>query len=209
MKTQKTFAVLGALGFLVAAGAATAAGPGPAGGTNYYSHTNYYAYSNYYQNHYLYTNGTGEGWYTNMARWSNAPVPQQFKNRNGVMAPAPGPRVEPPGPRPGGPLTPTDVQALVRQFQQSREAFMTQQRTLEQQMSGAAEQDRQRLRDQLKEQMEQWKQQQARLREQLQDQCDRLGDQLRDHTRLMDRVSNPGTPPGGAGAQNGAGVRGR
>jgi hypothetical protein len=209
MKTQKTLAVLGALGFLVAAGAATAAGPGPGGGTNYYSHTNYYAYSNYYQNHYLYTNGTGEGWYTNMARWSNAPVPQQFKNRHGVVAPTPGPRVEPPGPRPGGPLTPADVQALVRRFQQDREAFMIRQRSLEQQMSSAAEQDRVRLRDQLKEQMEQWKQQQARLREQLQDQCDRLGDQLRDHTRLMDRVSNPGTPPGGAGAQNGAGVRGR
>jgi hypothetical protein len=192
------------IGIVAVAGTATAAGPGPGGGTNDYA----YAYSNYYQNHYFYTNGTGDGWYTNMARWSNAPVSRKFTNRNRVMAPEAGPRAEPPGPRPNGPVTPADVQALVQQFERDREAFMTQQRTLERQMQGAGEQERQQLRDQLRDQMELWKQQQARLREQLQDQCDRLAEQLRDHTRLMDRVSNPGTPPAGGGG-NGTGPRGR
>lgn len=210
MKTKKSLTLVGVMGLLVGAGTATASDPSPSNsgpyGTNY---INRYSYSNYYQNHYYYTNGTGEGWYTNMARWSNAPVPQGFTNQNRILAPVSGPKVEPPGPRPNGPLTPADVQALVRQFQQDREAFMTQQRTLEQQMSSASEQERQRLRQQLKEQMELWQQQQARLREQLQEQCDRLGEQLRDHTRLMNRVANPASTPSGTGSQNGTGPRGR
>lgn len=211
MKTYETLALVGTLGMLVSAGAATAAGPGPGpgGGTNSFGYTNLYAYSNYYHNHYAYTNSVGSGWYTNMARWSNAPVPRAFTNQYRVMAPPDGKQVTPPGPRPNGPLTPADVEALVRQFQQDREAFMTQQRALEQQMSGATEQERQRLRQQLKDQMEQWKEQQARLREQLQAQCDRLGEQLRDHTRLMDRVGNRGTPPSGSSGQTGSGPRGR
>lgn len=207
MKTKKTIALLGVVGMLAVAGSATAAGPGPGGATDRYSISNYYAYSNYY--HYAYSNCTEQGWYTNMARWSNAPAPRQLKHQNRVVAPAPGPRLEPAGPRPNGPLTPADVEALVQQFQQNREAYMTRQRALAQQMSGSAEQDRQRLRDQLKDQMEQYKQQQAQVREQLRDQCDRLGDQLREHSRLLERVSNPNTTPGGPGGQNGTGPRGR
>jgi len=208
MKPKKSLTFLGAIGVVVIAGAAaaSAAGPGPGNGSNDSTNTTQHAYSTNYQNHYLDPNGAGAGWYTNMARWSNAPVPQAFTNRHSVVAPSSGPRVDPPGPRPHGPLTPADVEGLVRQFQKDREAFMTRQRTIEQQMSSAGEQERQRLRDQLKEQMEQWKQQQARLREQLAEQCARLGEQLRDHTRLMDRVSNPGTGSGGSGT---GGPRGR
>ncbi len=207
MKTTQMIALIGTIG--IVAGTAMAAGPGPGGDGAGLSYSNSYAYSNYYNYHYAYSNSTDRGWYTNMARWSNAPAPKQVRTQQRVQAPATGPRVEPPGPRPNGPLTPADVQALVQQFQQTREAFMTQQRALEQQVSTAAEQDRQRLRDQLKEQMEQYKQQQAQLREQLRDQCDRLGEQLRDHSRLMERVSNPNTTPGGPAGQNGAGPRGR
>ena len=209
MKKHENIALLGLAGMLVGAGSATAAGPGPGGETNHFNHTNYAAYSNLYENHYLYTNGTDAGWHTNLARWSNAPAPRQLRTQNRVIAPASGPRAQPPGPRPNGPLTPADVQTLIQQFQKDREAFLGRQRALEQQISGAAEQDRQRLRDQLKEQMEQWKQQQARLREQLQEQCARMAEQLRDHSRLMERVSNPGTPTGGPGGQNGGGPRGR
>ncbi len=202
---HKSLALMGAIGFVVAASSATAAGPGPFG-TNDCTTTNYYAYSNYYQNHYLYTNGTG--WYTNMARWSNAPAPGNYQNRHQTVSQQGGPAVTPPGPRPnaGGTPTPADVQALVQQFQQDRDAFMVKQRALEQQLSGASEQDRLQIRDQLKDQMEQWKQQQTRVHEQLQDQCDRLRDQLRDHTRLMDRISNPGT---GSGGTDGNRPRGR
>lgn len=210
MKKMKTIpTLLGAAALLAVASSAWAADPPNGGEPKDYNWYNNYYWNYYYQNHYADGDGTGENWYRNMNRWADAPVKKQVQNQNRVVAPAPGPQAEPPGPRPNGPLTPADVQALVQQFQQAREAFMNQQRTLEQQMQTAGEQERQRLRDQLCDQMEEWKQQQARLREQLQDQCDRLAQQLRDHTRLMERVSNPGTPPSGSDGQNGSGPRGR
>lgn len=165
--------------------------------------TNGYQYGgdSQYSNHWAYTNSGGEGgyWWTNMSRWSNAPVPRAFTNQHSVVAPKSGAGVEPPGPRPGGPITPADVQALVQQFQQDRQAFMARQKALETQMKGLPEQERQKIREQLKEQMEQWKQQQARLREQLQAQCDRLAEQLRDHNRILNRVANPDASSGGSG----------
>lgn|GEM_PF-1990915 len=162
-----------------------------------------------YQNHWSTSTGdpaTEGEWWKNTSRFSNGPVPKKVDTRQQVVPPQTGARVEPPGPRPGGPITPADVQAMVRQFQQDREAFMAQQRVLEQQMKGASEQERQRLRQQLKTQMEQWKQQQARLREQLREQCDRMAEQLRDHQRLVNRVGAPGSSSGETG---GTGPRGR
>ena len=189
MKTLRGLALafLGAVGLLVPSGSARAAGPGPGDGPG-----------GGYTNHY--GDSSGSGWFTNMARWSNSPAPRAFTNQYQTVAPKPGQRSEPPGPRPGGPLTPADVQALVQQFQQDRQAFMAKQQALEQQMQGLSEQERQRLRAQLKDQMEEWKQQQARLRERLRDQCDRLAEQLRDHSRLINRVGDQGTSPGGSGS---------
>jgi len=193
MKTKQMRALGGAIGLAVWAATARAAGPGPAvGGQGGY--TNHHGDAN------------NAGWFTNLARWSNAPVPLTFSNQHQVVSLKPGPDREPPGPRPAGPLTPADVRALVQQFQQDRQAFMAGQQALEAQMKGLPEQDRQRLRGQLKDQMEQWKQQQARLREQLRLQCERMAEQLRDHSRLLDRVANPATAPGGPG---GTGPRGR
>ena len=193
MKTGKRLVGWEAIGLILLAGSAWAAGPGPGGG-NPGGYTNHYGDSN------------SVGWFTNMTRWSNSPAPPAFTNRQQVVAPKSGSGPAAPGPRPAGPLTPADVQALVAQFQQDRQAFMAQQQALEAQMKGVPEQERQRLRGQLKDQMEQWKQQQARLREQLRAQCERMAEQLRDHSRLIDRVANPSTPPGGSG---GTGPRGR
>lgn len=207
MSTKKNLGFAAALAILVGVYSATAAGtggPGPGGPGGNTNDTNsghfYYNSTNYYQNHYLSTNGAG--WFTNMAQWSNAPVPNTVANRHQVLPLSQRTRQN-------GPLTPADVQVLVQQFQQDREAFMQQWRALEQQMSSATEQNRQKIREQLKEQMEQWKQQQAQVREQLQAQADRMREQLRDHSRLVDRVSNPGTTSGGSSDQNGTGPRGR
>lgn len=200
MKTITGYRWLASLGLLLAAQAVLAQQQGAGSETGAASQ---------YQSHW--TTSTGhpaqEGeWWKNTTRFSNGPVPKKVENPQQVVPRQAGARVEPPGPRPGGPITPADVQELVRKFQQDREAFMAQQRVLEQQMKGAPEQERQRLREQLKTQMEQWKQQQSRMREQLREQCDRMAEQLRDHNRLVNRAGNAG---GTSGQTGGTGPRGR
>lgn len=194
MNINKSFSLLGALVLLVVAGSAFAQGSG--NGTNDYSYNHYYSYSN----HWFFTNSGSGPWYSDLSRWTNTAPPRAWTNHNRVVGPGKGLGQ-------GGAPTPADVRALVQQFQQDRENFMTQRRSLEQQMVSASEQQREQIRDQLRDQMDQWKSQQARVREQLKDQADRLRDQLRDHTRLMDQVSNPGTSTGGSGQP--AGPRGR
>ena len=105
--------------------------------------------------------------------------------------------------------TPTqaEVQAMVKQFQQDRDRFVTQRRELQQQLATATDLQRLQIRDQLRDQLDQFKRDQTRTRDQLKDQADRLCDQLRDHTRLMDQVSKPATASGGSGQA--AGARGR
>jgi len=189
MKTNSMLALWRAIGLLLLGLGVQAAGPGPGGGgqggsTNRFNDPNQF------------------GWFTNLARWSNAPVPLDVTNRQTIVAALPGAGHTPPGPRPNGPITPADVQALVRQFQQDRQAFMEQQQALEAKMKGLPEEDRQKLRAQLKDKKEQGKQQQAQLREQLRVQCERMAEQLRDHSRLIDRVANPTGPPGAGGGSN-------
>ena len=106
-----------------------------------------------------------------------------------------------------GTPTPVEVQAMVRQFQQDRDRFVTQRRELQQQLATATDLQRLQIRDQLRDQLDQFKRDQTRTRDQLKDQADRLCDQLRDHTRLMDPVSKPATASGGSGQA--AGARGR
>ena len=192
MKWKASIALLVGIGLMALANSSWAAGPEPGNGS-----------PEGYQNHHA--KPDAPNWFKNTEQWSKSPVPQQVKNQRGVVPPDGEKRPEPPGPRPEGPLTPADVQALVRQFQQDREAFMAKRKALEQEMKGLAEQDRQRLREQLKEQMDQWKQQQSRLREQLREQCERMQEQLRDHSRLIERAGNRGASPG----QPGSGPRGR
>jgi len=187
MKANANLTLLGALVLSVFAVAAWAANPEPGDGSPG-GDTSHYGQSDDPQ------------WFMNTAQWSNSPVPRAVTSQSGVVAPSPGPRAEPPGPRPSGPLTPADVQGLVRQFQQDREAFMAKRQALEQEMKGLAEKDRQRLREQLRDQMDQWKQQQTRLREQLRAQCDRMTEQLREHSRVIERSGNAtGGSSGGAG----------
>jgi gas vesicle protein len=184
MNIKKSPHLLGAFATLLVAGSAFAQGSG--NGTNNYDYSHNYSYSN----HWNFTNSGPGPWYSDMSRWTNATRARVWTNHNRVVGPGQGLRA-------GGPPTPADVQAMVQQFQQDRESFMAQRRTLERKMASASEQERQQIRDQLRDQLDQWKQDQARVRDQLRDQADRLRDQLRDHTRLMDQVSNPGTSPGG------------
>lgn len=192
MNIKKSLCLLAALAAVLAAGPAF--GQGSGNGTNVCTGTNDYYYNhNYtYSNHWFFTNSAPGPWYSDMSRWTNVSPPRAWTNHTRVVGPGNGLGH-------GGPPTPADVQALVQQFQQDRDAFMTQRRTLEQQMASASEQERQRIRDQLRDQLDQWKRQQARTRDQLQDQADRLREQLRDHTRLMDQISSPGTSGSGAG----------
>lgn len=135
---------------------------------------------------------------TNPNSGHNNPGPDGGSGQNPTTPPGSGARDNPPpGPRPERPLTPADVQALVKQFEQDRQAFMAKQQAIEEQMLSLPEQERRGLRAQLKNEMEKWKQQQARLREQLRMQCDRMTEQLRNHSRLIDRVGNEGTSQGG------------
>ena len=196
MNIKKSLYLLGAFAGLVVAGSAFAQGPG--NGTNVCTGTNDYLYNNNYSysNHWYFTNSGPGPWYSDMSRWTNMAPPRVWTNHSRVVSSGKGLGQ-------GGAPTPADVQALVKQFQQDREGFMAQRRTLEQQMAGASEQDRQQIRDQLRDQLDQWKEQQAQLRDQLRDQADRLRDQLRDHTRLMDRVSNPGASAAGSGQAGG------
>lgn len=207
MKIKKSFGLLAALFVAVAAGSAWAQGTGTGGGTGSggggtggdggtgdCTDPNNYSYA--YYNHWLHEY-TGQGpWYSDMSHWSDTAPAAEWKNQNRVVA-----RGE--GLGQGGSDKPADVQGLAKQFQSDREAFMKQQREMEQKMATATDQERLQIREQLREQMEQWKQQQARVREQLQEQCDRLREQLRDQSRLMDRVSNPGTSSGGSGQPGG------
>lgn len=196
MNIKKSLYLLGAFAALVVAGSAFAQNPGI--GTNVCTGTNDYYYNhNYsYSNHWYFTNSGSGPWYSDMSRWTNGTRTRAWTNYNRVVAPGKGLAQ-------GGPPTPADVQALVQQFQQDRESFMAQRRTLEQQMASASEQERQRIRDQLRDQLDQWKQDQARMRDQLRDQADRLRDQLRDHTRLLNQASNPGNSQGGSGQPTG------
>ncbi|MHC1769130.1 MAG: hypothetical protein AB9869_33415 [Verrucomicrobiia bacterium] len=134
---------------------------------------------------------------TNPNSGPNNPAPGGGSDQNPTTPPGSGTKDTPPGPRPERPLTPADVQALVKRFEQDRQAFMAKQQAIEQQMLSLPEQERHRLRAQLKNEMEKWKQQQAGLREQLRMQCDRMAEQLRNHSRLIDRVGNEGSSPGG------------
>lgn len=194
MKTRISLALLTGIGLMAFAPTSWAADTDPGNGA-----------PGGYQNHHA--NPDDPNWFRNTEQWSKSPVPQQVQNQRGVVPPEGEKRADPPGPRPPGPLTPADVEGLVRQFQQDREAFMAKRKALEQQMKGLAEQDRQRLREQLKDQMDQWKQQQSRLREQLREQCERMQEQLRDHSRLVERAGNRGGSPGQGGG--GGGPRGR
>jgi gas vesicle protein len=190
MNIKKSLYLLGAFAAPLVADSAFAQGSG--NGTNDYDYNHNYSYSN----HWNFTNSGSGPWYSDMSRWTNATRARVWTNHYRVMGPGKGLTQ-------GGPLTPADVQAMVQRFQQDREKFMTQRRTLEQQLASASEQERQQIRDQLRDQLDQWKQDQARVRDQLRDQADRLRDQLRDHTRLMDQVSNPGTSQGGSGQPGG------
>jgi gas vesicle protein len=198
MNTKQNLCLLGAFAALVVAASAFAQGSG--NGTNVCTGTNdyYYNHSYSYSNHWFFTNSGP--WYSDLSRWTNTSPPRAWTNHNRVVGPGKALGQ-------GGAPTPAAVQDLVRQFQQDRENYMTQRRSLEQQMASASEQQRQQIRDQLRDQLDQWKRQQARVREQLKDQAERLREQLRDHARLMDQVSNPGTSTGGSGQP--AGPRGR
>ena len=138
----------------------------------------------------------GSGASTNAPSGSDSSGSGVGTNQHPATTPGSEARDGSPGPRPARPLTPADVQVLVKQFELDRQAFMARQQAIEQQMQGLPEQERQRLRAQLKNEMEQWKQQQAGLRERLRKQCDRMAEQLRDHSRLIDRVGGPGSPSG-------------
>lgn len=105
------------------------------------------------------------------------PATPEIPNRPVVIAPngpkkeTPGQANKPPRPdRPGKPAATTEMQKLVRDFQDARQTYIKQQQELNRKLSIATDEQRALIREQIKESLREWrelqKQQAKELREQ-------------------------------------------
>lgn len=174
-----------AAGLVLASGLALAqGGPGPGGSSNNYSHS----WSNYLNQ----SDSGGHVWGTNSQ--SQTEAPQAWSNQfshsyAGQSAAGGGGQVQN---RFGKPELPTDVNTIVRQFQQDRTRLMSQLRACSDEQRQLILRDMEQLRTQLREQI-------CQVREQAQQQAEQMRNRFgNNRDRILDR-----------GAGNGNGSRDR
>ena len=94
---------------------------------------------------------------------------------------------------------PSDMQSMMKRFQADRDAFITKQKTVETQLKGATEEQRQTLMMQMQGQMQEWKEQHAMMRQQMLQQVGHMKEQMMEQQRLLNHVATPGqgSPQGG------------
>ena len=148
------------------------------------------------------TNAPGGGMGgTNMSQMGTMANPQGWTNHYQVIAPNSGQRSMSPSMRPSGSQTglPADLQSMMQRFQTDRDAFIAKQKTIETQLKGATEEQRQNLMMQMQGQMQQWKEQHAMIRQQMFDQVQQMKQQMMEQQRLMNQAvtPGPGSPQGG------------
>jgi ElaB/YqjD/DUF883 family membrane-anchored ribosome-binding protein len=81
---------------------------------------------------------------------------------------------------------PEEVQDLIKQFQEAREAYLQQHQELMKQAREASDQERAEIREQLRENMQAWRDQQKEFRDQLRERVQEVREQL--HPDLRDVV---------------------
>ena len=157
-------------------------GPGPGGGTGGGTGTNDYYWNHSYSNYYA--------WGTNLSKLQNESAPKAYSNQfshayAGQAAAGGGGQVQS---RFGQKELPTDVAAIVQQFQQDRTKLMSQLKTCSDEQRAEILQQMEQLRSQLREQVH-------KLREQAQQQAEQMRNRFgNNRDRLLDQgVSGDGT----------------
>lgn len=79
-----------------------------------------------------------------------------------------------------------DVKDRLLRFSQLREAYLAERRDLERRLKGAAEEDRERIRDLMRERLDAWREKLRAQREELQERLDQLKAALPQHQDVID-----------------------